>query len=204
MTRGRSTAKAIARGAARVLVLPLYVSYRVRAIFFGEQAFRSSSQLVSLLPGLVGDYIRREFYRLTLDQCGQESQVVFGTIFASRSARVGEHVYIGSHCIIGDAVIGDDVLLGCNVHILSGNAQHGTQELDRPIRLQARRFETIRIGEDTWIGNGAIIMADVGKKCVIGAGSVVVSSIPDYSVVAGNPARVIRSRHSLPISAEHA
>ena len=50
------------------------------------------------------------------------------------------------------------------------------------------------IGQDTWVGNGAIIMASVGRKCVVGAGSVVTHDVEDLSVVAGNPARLIRKR----------
>jgi acetyltransferase-like isoleucine patch superfamily enzyme len=45
-------------------------------------------------------------------------------------------------------------------------------------------------------------MANVGKKCVIGAGSVVVSDIPDYSIAAGNPARVIRARDTMQVDVE--
>ena len=51
-----------------------------------------------------------------------------------------------------------------------------------------------RIGPDVWIGAGSIIMANVGRGCVIGAGSVVTKHIPDWSVAAGNPAKVIRQR----------
>jgi acetyltransferase-like isoleucine patch superfamily enzyme len=50
------------------------------------------------------------------------------------------------------------------------------------------------VGEGTWIASGAIVLADVGKHTVIGAGSVVTEPIPDYVIAAGVPARVIRSR----------
>jgi acetyltransferase-like isoleucine patch superfamily enzyme len=161
----------------------------------GEKAFRGTSQFLSLLPGVVGDYIRREFYRLALDECASDCQIVFGTLFASSAARVARGVYVGSYCVIGDVHIGRDVLLGSNVHLLSGTKQHGIEDLDLPIRLQRGVLKLIRIGDDTWIGNGSIVMADVGAKCVIGAGSVVVSDIPDYSIAAGNPARVLRRRN---------
>ena len=55
----------------------------------------------------------------------------------------------------------------------------------------------VRIGEGTWVGSAAVVMADVGRHCVIGAGSVVTKPIPDYSIAAGVPAVVIRSRASL-------
>ena len=52
----------------------------------------------------------------------------------------------------------------------------------------------MRIGEGTWVGSAAVVMADVGRHCVIGAGAVVTRPLPDYSVAVGVPARVIRSR----------
>src|SRR5207237_10637271 len=103
----------------------------------------------------------------------KDSEIMFGTLFSSPAAKVGPGVYVGSHCMVGDAEIERDVLLGSNVHLLSGKAQHGIEDVDRPIRQQPGRFITIRIGEDTWIGNGAIVTANVGRKCLIGAGSAV-------------------------------
>jgi virginiamycin A acetyltransferase len=186
--------KTIARALARAAIMPVYASFLVRRVFFREQAFRASSQQLSLLPGFLGDYLRGEFYRLTLPRLGVNVQISFGTLLSSPQATIGDHVYIGSHCVIGNVDIGTDVLLGSNVHLLSGQAQHGTVDMDRPIRLQPGHFERISVGEDTWIGNGVIVMANVGRKCVIGAGSVVVSEIPDFAIAAGNPARVLRSR----------
>jgi virginiamycin A acetyltransferase len=190
----RRAGKSIARTIARAVVMPVYLSFRLRSALFGDQAFRASSQLLSLFPGFLGDYLRGEFYRLTLPHVGADVQISFGTLLSSPRASFGDHVYIGPHSVIGNVDIGSDVLLGSNVHLLSGQAQHGTEDLTRPIRLQPGRLERISVGEDTWIGNGAIVMANVGRKCVIGAGSVVVSDIPDLSIAAGNPARVLRSR----------
>lgn len=186
--------KAVATSLARLLVLPLYASFLGRSAVFGEQAFRTSSQQLSLIPGFFGDYLRAEFYRLTLAGSGRAVQICFGSLFSSRLASIGDNVYIGTHCMVGNVEIGRDVLLGSAVHLLSGQSQHGIADLDTPIRLQERRLDRITIGDDTWIGNGAIVMANVGRKCVIGAGSVVVSDIPDLAIAAGNPARVIRRR----------
>jgi acetyltransferase-like isoleucine patch superfamily enzyme len=181
---------------AVIVVAPVYLSYLLRRVLFGDHAFRGSSQSLSLLPGLPGDLLRAAFYRLTLLRLGRDVQIAFGTIFSTCAASIGDNVYVGSHCVIGDVDIGSDVLLGSSVHLLSGRAQHGTSDPLTPIRLQARHFARIQIGADTWIGNQATIMANIGKKCIIGAGSVVVSDIPDYSVAVGNPARVIRTRDS--------
>jgi acetyltransferase-like isoleucine patch superfamily enzyme len=186
--------KGLARGLARLLILPAIGSYRVRRAFLGDQAFRASSQWLSRLPGVAGDYLRAAFYAATLEQFGRDVRVEFGTIFSTPTARVGDHVYVGAYCVIGNVDIGADVLLGSGVHLLSGQGQHGIEDLDRPIRLQPGEFSRIRIGQDTWIGNAAVVMAHVGRQCVIGAGSVVTKDVPDLSIAAGNPARVLRSR----------
>ena len=52
----------------------------------------------------------------------------------------------------------------------------------------------VRIGEGTWVGSAAIVLADVGKHCVIGAGAVVTHALPDFVVAAGVPARIVKSR----------
>jgi acetyltransferase-like isoleucine patch superfamily enzyme len=190
----RGRLKATARGVAAIAVLPFYLSYLARRALFGEQAFRSSSQQLSRIPGFCGDYLRGQFYRLTLSAYGRDVQIAFGTLFSTPMASIGDDVYVGSNCMVGNVTIGRDVLLGSNVHLLSGQAQHGIDDLTRPIRLQARHSTQISIGDDSWIGNAAVVMANVGRQCVIGAGSVVVSDIPDRSIAAGNPARVLRSR----------
>jgi virginiamycin A acetyltransferase len=61
-------------------------------------------------------------------------------------------------------------------------------------------IETIRIGANSWIENAAVVMANVGAHWVVGAGSVAVSDMPDWSVVAGNPARILRVRTIEPMS----
>jgi acetyltransferase-like isoleucine patch superfamily enzyme len=107
---------------------------------------------------------------------------------------IKQGVYIGPQCNIGACVIEKDCLLGSGVHILSGKQQHNFDDLDKPIREQGGHFSPITLGEDTWVGNGAIIMANVGKKCIVAAGAVVTKDIPDFAIVAGNPAAIIKMR----------
>jgi acetyltransferase-like isoleucine patch superfamily enzyme len=76
----------------------------------------------------------------------------------------------------------------------SGGRTHGTDRLDVPIREQSGARTTVRIGEGSWVGSAAIVMADVGRHCVIGAGAVVTKPVPDYSVAVGVPARVVAVR----------
>jgi acetyltransferase-like isoleucine patch superfamily enzyme len=66
--------------------------------------------------------------------------------------------------------------------------------VDVPIREQEGRRTRVVIGEDTWVGSAAIVLAAVGRHSIVAAGSVVTRSLPDYVVAAGVPARVIKER----------
>jgi tetrahydrodipicolinate N-succinyltransferase len=80
---------------------------------------------------------------------------------------------------------------------MNGSKQHGIERLDIPVREQPGEWPRITIGQDTWIGDRAVIMADVGKHCVIGAGAVVTKRIPDYAIAVGNPAKIVSFRTGL-------
>ncbi|MBI1903232.1 MAG: acyltransferase [Planctomycetes bacterium] len=157
-------------------------------------AFASWSQALSLVPGLTGNYLRWAFYRMVLPRCGPGACLSFGTVFSHPTARVGRKVYVGVFCCLGDVTLEDDVLIGSHVSIPNGGQQHGIERLDIPIREQPGAWPHVTIGRDTWIGDRAVVLADIGDHCVIGAGSVVTKRIPDYAIAVGNPARVIRYR----------
>jgi len=67
-------------------------------------------------------------------------------------------------------------------------------DLTRPIREQGRGEQLVRIGAGSWIGEGAVVMADVARDAVVGAGAVVTRPIPAWAIAAGVPARVLRRR----------
>lgn len=160
-----------------------------------ERAFAGVSQLLALWPGLSGSLLRAAFYRLALPDSSQDTVIAFLTSFSDPRANLGPHVSIGACCNIGRAAIGADSQLGSHVCIASGNRQHGLDSGD-PIRLQAGRKDPVRLGPDCWIGNGAVILADVGQGAVVAAGAVVTHPVEPYSIVAGVPARSIGSRQS--------
>jgi acetyltransferase-like isoleucine patch superfamily enzyme len=191
----KSFFKIVFDGLFSLLVLPCYGLHWLWAVFGAEErSFWGFSQFFSLFPGLFGNYLRKNFYRLAMTRCGRECAICFGTIFSQPDTEVGEGVYIGPGCNIGKSRISDHCTFGSGVHILSGKAQHHFDDLETPIQEQGGVFEKIHIGEDSWIGNGAIVLANIGRKCIIGAGSVVIRDIPDFAIVAGNPAKVIRMR----------
>jgi virginiamycin A acetyltransferase len=178
-----------------VLAFPFYAYYRLEAFIFGkEKAFQGASQFFSLFPGMAGMYFRRAFYILALESCSRDCYIGFGTTFSHPQAELGKHVYIGADCTIGNVSLGNYATLGSNVDIINGGKQHGTADINKPLQEQPGEYPKIYIGEDAWIGNGALVMANVGKKAIIGAGSTVVKAIEDYAVAVGNPAAVIKKR----------
>ena len=169
-------------------------------IFGSEKGFQGWSQFFALLPGLSGVYLRRAFYRWILPRCGTDVWIGFGTVLSHPTARIGDRVYVGTFCVLGDVTLEEDVLLGSNVSVINGSRQHGIERVDIPIREQPGEFAPVTIGADTWIGDRTVVMADVGKHSVVGAGSVVTKPLSGCSVACGSPARVMRLRET---SANH-
>jgi acetyltransferase-like isoleucine patch superfamily enzyme len=111
--------------------------------------------------------------------------------------RIGARSSIGDYCYVGGAGgvnIGEGVLIGQYVSLHSQN--HRFENPCRPIREQGVTSVGIAIADDCWIGAGAKILdgVNIGVGSVIAAGAVVTKSIPPYSVVAGVPGRVVRTR----------
>jgi len=187
--------KILFKWVALILVVPAYFMLAVGDLFVkSDQIFQGFSQLFSLFPGVPGNYLRQQFYRLTLAVCSDDCCIEFGTRFSQRSTELGRRVYIGANCSIGLCSIGDDVMLGSNVDVISGKQQHHFDRLDIPMREQGGELEKIVIGEDSWLGNSSVVMANVGMKSIIAAGSVVIKDVVPYSIVGGNPAKVLKSR----------
>lgn len=178
-----------------VLVSPIILSYHILALVFNRDGLIPGySQFLSLFPGQPGNYIRKCVYHYILGVCSHDCLISFGVLLSHQDTEIHSGVYIGPQCNIGRSIIQADCLLGSGVHVISGKNQHNFQDINTPIRDQGGHFEKITIGEDTWIGNGALVMANVGKKCIVAAGAVVTQDVDDYSIVAGNPARVIKTR----------
>lgn len=132
--------------------------------------------------------------------------------------KLGNHIHIGRNTVIsnyegrgcvcvgdntsigwnnnfycqGGLRVGSNVLFASNVCVLTSN--HGFTDIAIPIKQQVSEYGAVEIGDDSWIGYNAIILPGVkiGRHVVIGAGSVVTHDMPDYSVCAGSPCKVIR------------
>ena len=180
-----------------VLISPLLFIYVLIYQLPGDhdKLFEAYSQLFSLIPGRTGNFLRAAYYHFALRNCPLDILVAFHTLMSQKETEISSGVYIGPQCNVGLCKIGKNTLLGSGVHVVSGKSQHFTDNLDVPIKDQGGKFQKIEIGEDCWIGNASIIMANIGSHSIVGAGSVVVDNIPAYAIAVGNPARVIKFRN---------
>jgi virginiamycin A acetyltransferase len=187
--------KQVAYWLATLVVLPPLLSYLVRARLFGaDRALEGTCQALALIPGITGQYLRRAFLARTLAACHPSATIEFGTLFSSVAARLDENVYIGPRCHIGMVHLERDVLVAAGVHIPSGAHIHGTEDLSRPIREQRFERSLVSIGQGSWIGAGAVVMADVGRDTIVAAGAVVTKPVPARVIAGGVPAVVLRDR----------
>ena len=187
--------KALAGALSWVLVAPGAFCVRLLAPLDRRHSlFQFGSHCISLLPGLPGAYLRKAYYAIVLGCPCRGLSIGFGTVLAQRGITFGSNVYIGSFCNVGLCAIEDDVLIGSGVHIISGRHVHSFDRTDVPIRLQGGSLKQIRIGEGSWLGNGAIVMEDVGAQCIIGAGAVVPAPCEPFGIYVGNPAKLVRQR----------
>lgn len=109
---------------------------------------------------------------------------------------IGNNSGLGVNCVVrGPLEMGSDIMMGAQVRILTG--RHNTVRTDIPMREQGfMPNRKVTICDDVWIGDCVIILpgVTVGKGSIIGAGAVVTKDVPEYTVVAGVPAKVVKNR----------
>lgn len=191
----RSTIKRSMKGLFLLLAIPLFALYRLLCLAgHQDSVFQSFSQLLSLIPGKIGVYLRAAFYRLACTNTSDETCIGFLTLLSHQDTTFGKGVYIGPGCNVGKCSIGENTLLGSGVHVLSGSRQHNFGDPETPIKEQGGQFEKVSIGNDCWLGNNSIVMVSLADKTLVAAGSVVTRSSEPGAILAGNPARVIGNR----------
>jgi maltose O-acetyltransferase len=151
--------------------------------------------VITWFPGKVGVKLRVLYYRRRLGSCGRAPIFAMGVRIASpQKLFLGNRVGIGAGAFItaeGGVTIGDYVGIGPDTKIWSVN--HIFTNPDIPWRDQGWEKQAVVIEEDAWIGAASFIMPGVhiGKGAIISAGTVLAKSVPAFSIVAGNPGRVI-------------
>lgn len=119
-------------------------------------------------------------------------------IFNADKLTVGSNVSINENSYLeckGNVEIGDDVMIGHGVSILSNT--HNYDRIAVPMNEQGESSEKIKIGNDVWIGAKATVLmgVTVGDHSIIGAHALVNKDVPEYAVVGGVPAKIIRMRN---------
>jgi acetyltransferase-like isoleucine patch superfamily enzyme len=137
-----------------------------------------------------GSVIQRECTIWCAAEGDSEPSVIAGT-----DVFVGRNTYLGAWKPIS---IGSDTLIGAYCYIISGN--HRFASPDVPVRMQGYEGEPITIGRNVWLGAHVIVLPGVtiGDNAVIGAASVVTTSVPEAEIWAGVPARRVRSMFPSP------
>lgn len=193
--RCRQGARAVYRGVLHPLSFLVALPFIVMSLV-SDRACGNATQgsvATSRIPFMFGEIARWFYYRTLLLSVGSDVTFIYGSSCQYRKARIGTRVLVGHFAMIGEVSIGDDVLIGGNVNILSGLREHRFDDPTRRIwdtPAEGRRM--IRIGSDVWIGSNAVIGSDIGDRCVVAVGSVVVKEVESHSLVGSNPARVIR------------
>lgn len=147
--------------------------------------------------GKVGKVFRSFSARLILSKCGSNVNIERKARFSSKCT-VGNNSGIGVNAtFFGEVHIGDNVLMGENCTIYTRN--HNVMDCSKLIIEQGYAEEQpVTIGNDVWIGGNVTILpgVNVGDHSVIGACSVVTKDVPEWAIVAGNPASVKKYRNS--------
>lgn len=193
----KSLLKPLVRLIFTVIVSPLWAAYHLLSLGANrDSVFQSFSQLLSLVPGKPGIYLRASFYSLSCPNTSPEISIGFLTVFSHWDTTIENGVYIGPQCNIGKCSIGESTLIGSGVHILSGANQHSFHDATRPIQEQGGTYTKTRIGRDCWLGNASVILSDINDHSIVAAGSIVTRPVGEALIVAGNPAKTVRPRFS--------
>lgn len=178
-----------------VIALPLALIF----ICFGwiaivTRAYTEVSILASRIPFMFGQRVRYYYYKATLKSLGINVVFKYGTYCQYPNAIIGNRILFGYFNTIGEVHMGDDIVIGGYVNFLSGTSQHSFQNRnEKIINQKGCGRKMITIGSDVWIGSNSIIASDVGERCVIGAGSLLVKPAKSFGVYGGNPAKLLKN-----------
>ena len=141
----------------------------------------------------IRSYVASQMFK----SCGIDNVIGRGaSIGSGATIEIGSHSGIGRNCYLNNVVIGNYVMMGQDVLIFPSN--HNFSDLETPMSKQgAGQIRILHIEDDVWIGSRVIILPSVkkiGKGSIVAAGAIVTKDVPEYAIVGGNPAKIIRYR----------
>lgn len=162
-------------------------------LYYGFARYLPLSRRLGGLPGMVRRIVAKRLFDAFGQNVNIESMASFGN---GKGISIGDNSGIGVSCTVyGPLQIGKDVMMGPEVIILTQN--HDTSRTDIPM-IQQFNFKRagVVIEDDVWIGTRCIILPGVhiGRGAVIGAGALVTKDVEPFTIVGGNPARIIKKR----------
>lgn len=168
-------------------------------VFIGKIIYKGIAQYLPQSYGkwnLISHCLRQWCAKMMFESCG-EGVALGRKAVVSHQICIGSHSGIGDRCeILGEVHIGNDVLMAPEVIIMTVN--HNYSNPHEIIRRQGRAPEQpVYIGNDVWIGRRAMIMPGIhiGSGAVVAAGAIVARDVPEFGVVGGAPARLIKYRN---------
>ena len=139
---------------------------------------------------------KTKYLKKIFAECGDNCyiELPFHANFGGRHVHFGSDIYLNSNCTFvddGHIYVGDKTMFGPNVMVLT--ASHPLDPKLRELGLQYNK--DVHIGNNVWIGAGAIILPGItiGDNSIVGAGAVVTKDVPSNVVVVGNPAKIIKN-----------
>lgn len=167
-------------------------------LYYGVLIYLPSSN--SRICGKLCKSLRGGACRFIFKKCGRNINGERGARFGSgRNIEIGDNSGLGINADVpNNLIIGNNVMMGKNVTILHSN--HNFARKDIPMREQGfTPMQQTVIGDDVWIGHNVIMTSGkegrvVETGTIIGAGCVLTKNFPPYSIVGGNPSKLIRQR----------
>ncbi len=177
-----------------------------------QDEFKDWFELVfvrSLPNSFLGNRIRRVYWRWRVKSMGPNPIICrMAQIEVPSLVKIGANFQLGDNAIVNPGgskgiFIGNDVSIASNSFLRAAN--HSFDRIDIPISMQGHTYSTLEhngaeysiiIEDDVWLGYNVVLVsgAKIGEGSVVATGSVVSSIIPPYSIVVGNPGRVIGNR----------
>lgn len=167
-------------------------------LYYGFARYLPASTFPIKPIGRICKKIRGSICKQIFKRCGNninvEKMAWFGT---GREIEIGDNSGIGINAhILNNTIIGNDVMMGPNCYMLEST--HLFDSTDIAMRYQGRKKnrDKVIIGDDVWIGRDVMIIGsrEIKSGSIVGARCVLTKSFPEYSIIGGNPSKLIRSR----------